>query len=82
MPTGISTTVANISKAGADVCAALVTKYLAALPVDPLTNNGTPVTDCTSSYDTNYTVVKSAADNRITVAAPAAELGATITVTR
>ncbi len=84
LPTGIGTTVANISHAGADICSALVTKYLAALPVDPLTNGGTPVTDCASlTYDTNYTVVKSAQDNRITVAAPATELRTpAISVTR
>jgi type IV pilus assembly protein PilA len=66
-----------------DICAALVTQYLAALPVDPLTNNGTPATVCTAAYNTNYTVVKSTADNRVTVAAPATELGITpISVTR
>jgi len=65
-----------------DLCAELVTQYMAALPVDPLTNNGTPVTDCTSAYNTNYTIVRSANDNRITITAPAAELGASITVTR
>jgi len=66
-----------------DICAALVTQYLAALPVDPLTNNGTPATVCATAYNTNYTVVKSAADNRVTVAAPATELGITpISVTR
>ena len=68
-----------------DLCAALVTKYLAALPVDPLTNNGTPVSDCAQvgGYNTNYTVVKSATDNRITVAAPATEIAAQdISVTR
>ncbi len=82
LPTGITTSVLSISDTGADVCADLVTRYLAALPVDPLTNNGAPVTDCTAAYVTNYTVVKSASDNRITVAAPAAELSSVITVTR
>ncbi len=69
----------------ADLCSALVTQYLAALPVDPLTNNGTPVSDCAQvgGYDTNYTVVKSTADNRITVTAPATEIAAQdISVTR
>lgn len=65
-----------------DICASLVTRYLAALPVDPLTNNGAAVTDCTAAYTTNYRIVQSASDNRITVSAPAAELGATISVTR
>jgi prepilin-type N-terminal cleavage/methylation domain-containing protein len=67
-----------------DLCASLVTQYLAALPVDPLTNNGTPVTetDCANPYNTNYTVFKSATNNRVTVAAPAAELSQVISVTR
>jgi len=82
LPAGITNAVQTVSDAGADICADLSTLYIAALPVDPLTNNGTPVTDCTAAYDTNYTIVRSATDNRITVSAPAAELGATITVTR
>lgn len=68
-----------------DLCVALVTSYLAALPVDPLTNNGTPVSNCAQvgGYNTNYTIVKSSADNRITVAAPATEIQSTpISVTR
>jgi prepilin-type N-terminal cleavage/methylation domain-containing protein len=68
-----------------DICTALVTQYLAALPVDPLTNNGAPISDCaqTGGYTTNYTVLRSAQDNRITVSAPATELGITpISVTR
>lgn len=89
LPAGITTTAQNIMTAagtppvGADICSALVTKYLAALPVDPLTTNGTPVTACATAYDTNYTVVKSATDNRITVTAPATEIAAEdISVTR
>lgn len=84
LPTGITTTATIIGNGSGqiDICAQLVTQYLAALPVDPLTNNGAAVTDCTGSYNTNYTILKSASDNRITVAAPAAELGASISVTR
>jgi len=82
IPTGITTSAQNIADTAADVCAELITTYLAALPVDPLTNNGTPVTNCGVAYDTNYTIVRSSSDNRITVTAPAAELGATIAVTR
>jgi prepilin-type N-terminal cleavage/methylation domain-containing protein len=84
LPAGIGTTTANIASTGSNICAALVTRYLAALPVDPQTNNGTPVTDCAAvgGYDTGYTVVSSATDNRVTVAAPDAELGAVISVTR
>ena len=65
-----------------DVCADLVTQYMAAMPVDPQTNNGTPVTDCTAAYTTGYTVISSADDQRITVCAPGAEIAAEISVTR
>lgn len=82
LPAGITTTAQIISNTAAGICSSLVTRYLAALPVDPLTNNGTPITDCALAYDTNYQVVRSATDNRITVSAPAAELGVTISVTR
>lgn len=85
---GIPDTVAGAAVIGdgagqVDICDALVTEYLAALPVDPLTNNGAPVTDCTAAYNTNYTIVRSATDNRITVTAPATEVSTTdISVTR
>ncbi len=65
-----------------DVCPSLVTKYLAALPVDPLVNNGAAVSTCNTTYDAGYKVSVSAQDNRITVNAPNAEGGATISVTR
>ena len=84
LPGGITSTAAVIGDGTGqvDLCATLVPEYIAALPVDPLTNNGAPVTDCTATYNTNYTVVQGASDNRITIAAPAAELGETISVTR
>ncbi len=87
LPAGIPATTPAVIGSGVgevNICTALVTTYLAALPVDPLTNNGTPVSDCAAvgGYNTNYTVVQSTSDNRITVAAPAAELSAVITVTR
>jgi prepilin-type N-terminal cleavage/methylation domain-containing protein len=82
LPAGINTTAAEISSTATNICASLVTRYLAALPVDPSVNNGTPVTDCTGAYATGYEVGRSATDNRITVTAPSAELGATISVTR
>jgi hypothetical protein len=93
LPTGISacTAVAPCDIAGptatgkVDICSILVSDYLAALPVDPLTNNGTAVTStgCASAYDTNYTIFQSTTNNRVTVSAPAAELpGTVISVTR
>lgn len=86
LPTGINTTTQTIrATGGVNLCSVLVPTYIAALPVDPLTNNGTPVTsaDCTTNYNTNYTVQQlSGGSNRLSISAPAAELGATISVTR
>ena len=80
-PTGITTSELTIaSGAGnADICADLVTDYLAAMPVDPIV--GPSATDFTN-YTTGYTVVTSADNNRITVAAPGAEIAASISATR
>lgn len=79
-------TVINSTNGFAGMCNALVTEYIAALPVDPLTNNGTPVmeADCAGTWDTNYTISRSAADNRITIVASATEapLGTPLSVTR
>lgn len=82
LPGGIGENPANISNGGSDLCANLVPLYLAALPTDPGVNNGASVTDCTAAYDTGYTVVKSATNNRVTVAAPGAEINEIIAVTR
>ena len=67
----------------ANLCAELVPQYLAALPVDPQTNGGDPVdeTECAGTYNTNYRVERTS-NNRITITAPGAELGQTISVTR
>lgn len=83
LPAGITNAVQNVSNTGANICALIVPTYIAALPVDPLTNNGAQVVDCAAvgGYDTNYTIVATA-NNRITVAAPAAELSQVISVTR
>lgn len=87
LPSGITTTAQTIQATAFNtLCTALVPQYIAALPVDPLTNNGTPVqaSSCTgSTWNTGYTVQQlSGAGNRLTVAAPGAELNATIQVTR
>ena len=68
-------TVINSTNGFAGLCNALVTEYIAALPVDPLTNNGIPVQEatCGGTWDTNYTIYRSVADNRITVVATATE---------
>jgi prepilin-type N-terminal cleavage/methylation domain-containing protein len=78
---------AELSTAGANICADLVPTYIAALPVDPQTNSGTgvgaAVTDCAQvgGYTSGYTIVQSA-NNRITVAATTVELTDPVSVTR
>ena len=82
LPAGVTAVDQEITNAAANLCSDLVTQYLAALPVDPLTDNGTPITDCVAAYATGYNIVRSATDNRITVTAPDAELSEVISVTR
>jgi len=66
-----------------DLCSALVTTYIAALPVDPNTNSGTNVTNCGPSYNTNYSASMSATNNRLIISAPGTEGGiSTISVMR
>ncbi len=66
-------------------CETLVTEYIAALPADPTAGDSDIIDDakCTAGgWNTGYTVVQSASDNRITVSAPATENGDPIAVTR
>jgi type IV pilus assembly protein PilA len=65
----------------ADICDDIVPLYLAQLPGDPTTGTGTPA-DCSVAYSTGYTIISSATNNRVTVAAPDAELSELISVTR
>ena len=62
-----------------DICALLVPTYIAGMPFDP-TVNGTGYASC-ADYNTGYTIALDA-NSRVTVAAPGAELNATISVTR
>ncbi len=76
----------EISSANVNLCTDIVPTYMAALPVDPQTNNGSPITEtgCTAvgGYVTNYRVFSTATNQRITVCAPGAELSETVEVTR
>jgi len=75
LPAGIGASATAIASAGGvDLCADLVTEYLAALPTDPTVGTansvvGAPVTVCTQPYATGYSVSKSASNNRLTVTA-------------
>lgn len=80
LPTTVTTTAGDVCSTGAASCTGLVDlavltangKYLVAIPKDPSTGDAT---------NTNYQVVRDA-NGRVTVSAPDAEQGATITVTR
>lgn len=84
LPAAITTSALPVASGAtnADICADIVPTYLAAVPADPLTNNGASVVDCAVAYTTGYTISKSATNNRVTVAAPAAELSEVISVIR
>ncbi|MBP9781345.1 type II secretion system protein [Candidatus Woesebacteria bacterium] len=72
----------TISDTEIDICGDLVPVYLAALPADPQTGDPVDEAGCAGAYETNYTITRSATNNRITVTAPGAELGQVISVTR
>jgi prepilin-type N-terminal cleavage/methylation domain-containing protein len=84
LPAGITGVDQEISDTGANICAALVPLYIAALPVDPQTNNGIAITEagCAGVYNTSYSIIQNAPNNRITVTATTVELGDPVSVTR
>lgn len=69
-----------------NLCAALVTTYIADLPIDPTAGSRSYTTgNCTgagATYETGYEISVSATDNRITVDAPTKYGTSPITVTR
>ena len=64
---------------GYDIGACLVPNFLSAMPYDP-SATGAHYTS-TANYDTQYNISKDAT-GRVTIAAPSAENGATISLTR
>jgi type IV pilus assembly protein PilA len=83
LPVAITTTIGDIGTTGINICANLVPTYLAQLPVDPSTNDGVPVADCTVAHDSGYQIIKSATNSRVTVSASGVEsAGTVISVTR
>jgi len=82
VPDIITASKQEISKSQVDLCSFLVSKYIIAIPVDPVVNNGMAITDCTSSYSTGYNIIKDRSTGKVTVSAPNAELGSEISSTR
>lgn len=96
LPSGLSTsncpstapcTITNVSTVTpkVDLCSALVTQYIADLPIDPTAGTRSYTSgDCTQSgatYNTGYQISVSSSDNRITVSATG-QLTNPISVTR
>lgn len=82
VPAGITTATSTIKSGvgNADICAALVPKYLPALPSDPAALSGAVDAANCGAYDTLYKVVQDA-NGRITVLATGEET-TSISVTR
>ncbi|MEK7195359.1 MAG: prepilin-type N-terminal cleavage/methylation domain-containing protein [Patescibacteria group bacterium] len=80
---GLPTTTANMALASGsyNIAPCLVPVYLTALPYDP-SSSGVYYYNGTSSYNIGYSVVRNATTGRITVSAPGAELGETISIMR
>lgn len=81
LPVAITTTVAQISDAGANLCSVLVPTYIPALPTDPELNIADVAAPCPATYVTGYNIVKDA-NNRVTVSAPNADITTPIEITR
>ncbi len=80
IPPEITTSSQTIGSGGADLCSALLGKYLAAIPVDPSIKTSAP-TSCGSAYDTGYTIFQ-LPNGSVTVSAPQGELNRNISITR
>ncbi|MDO8584751.1 MAG: prepilin-type N-terminal cleavage/methylation domain-containing protein [bacterium] len=79
LPTNAATIMAT-SSGNYNIAPCLVPAYLATFPYDPAAPGASYVS--VSSYDSRYTVRASSTTGIITIAAPYAELGAVITVSR
>lgn len=82
LPPGITAEVKEIGTSGADICNSLAPDYVAQFPIDPTIGTGEPVNPpCPAGYLTGYSISVTS-DNKITVSAPHAGLGETLTVSR
>jgi len=85
VPSEISTSVKEISSSGADICKELSLPPVdVSLPIDPQIPSYTylGVKDCSKPYDTGYTIMYNQQTGFVTVTAPLAELGQTISMSR
>jgi len=81
---GVASATGCVISSKVNLCTDLTPTYIADLPMDPSasapTGGTTPCAAGVTAYDTDYTITQ--ANGRFTIAAPKAEGGATISVTR
>ncbi len=75
-----SSTIMAVGAGNYDIAPCLVPIYLQTLPFDP--NASTSYWTSSIDYNTGYTIARSTTTGRITVAAPSAEVGESVSVTR
>ncbi|MDI6734318.1 MAG: type II secretion system protein [Patescibacteria group bacterium] len=76
----IPTTSTLIATSTYDLAPCVVPTYITQLPYDPSATDASYTS--TSSYNTGYYILRDATTGRITITAPSAELGETISVSR
>lgn len=76
----IPTTSTRMATNTYDIAPCLVPTYISTMPFDPSDPNAFYASN--SNYNTGYNIIRDAATGRITVSAPSAELGETISVSR
>ncbi len=74
-----TTTPELIGSSTYDIYDCLIPEFASSMPVDPQTGT---VGNSSSTYDTKYDIIRDATTTQITISAPDAELGETITVIR
>lgn len=76
----VPTSTTRIATSTYDIGPCLVPTYISVMPFDP--SDAAAFYTSTSSYDSGYNIARDAATGRITISAPSAELGETISVSR
>jgi len=67
---------------GYDICGCIVDTFVASMPYDPQSVTATHKYTSCADYNTGYKISCNATNGRITISAPDAQLGETISITR
>ncbi len=76
----IPTSSTKMASSTYNIAPCIVPTYVSLMPFDPSAAGASYVSN--ADYDSGYNVLRDAITNRVTVSAPAAELGVTIAITR